>query len=120
MCVCVCETEREREGKIDSVMSFQAGGGVGGCFFPKVLIKEGRCIKMLQISAASPVELALPQVVRANILYLLCLFVSAYLHAPAAFTWWGGRGGGEGEGCRFVADNNRNGIGRDQTLLFLL
>lgn len=42
---------------------------------------------MLQISAASPAELALPQVVRANILYLLCLFVSAYLHAPAAFTW---------------------------------
>lgn len=50
---------------------------------------------MVQISAASPAELALPQVVRANILYLLCLFVSAYRHAPAAFTWLGaGRGAG--------------------------
>lgn len=74
-------------------MELQAEGG--GDFLPKVLIKEGRCIKMLQISAASPAEFALPQVVRANILYLLCLFVSAYLRAPAAFTWLGeGRGAG--------------------------
>ena len=50
---------------------------------------------MLQISAASLVELVLLQVVRANILYLLCLFVSACLHAPTASTWLG-----EGRGAR--------------------
>lgn len=69
---------------------------------------------MLQIGTASPVELALPQVVRANIVFalLICLCISA---CPLSF-----HVAGRGEGCRFVADNNGSGSGRDQTLLFLL
>lgn len=48
---------------------------IGGGCSPKVLIKVGRCIKMLQISTASLVVSSILQVARVNIFAL-----PIYLH----------------------------------------
>lgn len=103
MCVYVCVSER--------LGSYRRGRGG---FIPELLIKKGRCIKLLQISAASPVEsapssgCASKRIVFAVLICGIC--VSA---GTKAFTWLA-----EEVGAGLWQITMGVGSGRDQTLSF--
>lgn len=76
----------EKPSKVRCAASMVGGGGGG--LFSKMLIKVGRCIKMLQISSASLVASSILQVANIFTLHTYLLW-PPQLHSVIVLTWLG-------------------------------